>query len=154
MEWSIRCFIPERGKRFYLLREVQTDCGVHPPSWWLILGLKRPERHVDYSPPSIGEVTNQWSCTCIFPSSPCLRDMDRDKFLFCFPFLQVKGVVWLNSSGHRRVENAVFSRRCDLIAYFWHVRGTGDWKYMSGSSAMSTGGKCCPNFRAVGGTLQ
>ena len=39
----------------------------------------------------------------LYSASPlCLRDMDRDKFIFCFPLLQVDSVKWLNCNGQRR----------------------------------------------------
>jgi hypothetical protein len=49
-------------------------CGVHPASYIMdmggyFLGVKRPEREADHSPPSSAEVKNAWSYT----STPPIR---------------------------------------------------------------------------------
>jgi hypothetical protein len=58
-----------RGWQYFLHHRVQTVSGVHPASYpWvpgtLPLGVKRPGREADHSPPSSAEVKNAWSYTC------------------------------------------------------------------------------------------
>jgi hypothetical protein len=52
-----------------------------PPIQWVVVA-KRPEPEVDHSPPSSGEVTNEWSCT--FAPPVCLHCVDRDNCTFTF----------------------------------------------------------------------
>ena len=75
------------------------------------------KRHVDNSPPPRLRISgaipslplsSMSSCT---PSPLCLVEMDSDKFIICFPLLQVDSVVWLNGNGEIRAEKSVFSRR-------------------------------------------
>jgi hypothetical protein len=69
-DWLIHWQIPCRGSdgNFSLRHRVQTGSGAHPPPIQrvlriLSLGVKRPEREADHSPPFYAEVKNAWSHT-------------------------------------------------------------------------------------------
>jgi hypothetical protein len=52
-----------RASDLFVLHNVQTGLGAHPASYTMIpeslsLGIKRPEREGDHSPPSSAEVKN------------------------------------------------------------------------------------------------
>jgi hypothetical protein len=54
----VRC--PSVAGIFYHRHCLQTDSGSHPS---LFLGVKRPGREADHSPPFRAEVKNAWRCT-------------------------------------------------------------------------------------------
>jgi hypothetical protein len=63
MGWTATVRFPAAAKHFSLLRSVQTDCGAHQPPAQLVpralsLGVKRPGRETDHSPPSSADVKN------------------------------------------------------------------------------------------------
>jgi hypothetical protein len=45
----------------------------------LFLGVGRPEREFDYSPPSVAQVRNKWNSTSAYPVS--FRDVDRNSYI-------------------------------------------------------------------------
>jgi hypothetical protein len=62
------------AENFSLHHRVQRGSGAHPASYpmgtgTLSLGVKRPRREADHSPPSSAEVKNEWSYT----STPPIR---------------------------------------------------------------------------------
>jgi hypothetical protein len=61
MEWTIGVRIQAGAGNFSLRHHVQTGSGDHPASYPIgteavSLGVKRPEREADHSPPSSAEV--------------------------------------------------------------------------------------------------
>jgi hypothetical protein len=63
---------PAAAGNFSLHHRVQTGSGaLQPPIQWvsgtLSLGVKRPGREADHSPPSSAEVKNAWSYTSTTP---------------------------------------------------------------------------------------
>jgi hypothetical protein len=60
-----------------------------PPIQWipgaLSLGVKRPGREANHSPPSSAEVKNAWSCTSTSPSWRGAQLKHNDKFTFTLP---------------------------------------------------------------------
>jgi hypothetical protein len=74
-DWGSRVRFPAGAGNFSLNHRVQTGSGTHPASYLmgtggvLYLGVKRPEREADHSPPSGAEVNNAWSYT----STPPMR---------------------------------------------------------------------------------
>jgi hypothetical protein len=64
--------LPAGVGNFYLHHRVQNGSGSHPASYpmdtrALSLGVKRPGREADHSPPSSTDVKNAWSYTSIPP---------------------------------------------------------------------------------------
>jgi hypothetical protein len=62
-----RVRFPAGAGNFSLHHRVQNGSGVHPASYPTVpgnlsLGVKRPGREADHSPPSSAEVKNAWSC--------------------------------------------------------------------------------------------
>jgi hypothetical protein len=55
-----------QGQEFSLLYVVQTGSGVHPTSYTMGTGVKRPEREADHSPPTSAEAKKMW----IYTSTP------------------------------------------------------------------------------------
>jgi hypothetical protein len=86
-----RVRLPAGAGYFSLHHRIQNGSGAHPASYPMgtrgfSLGVKRPERKADHSPPSSAEVKNAWSYT----STPqyvfmawCLVKQ-RDNFTFTF----------------------------------------------------------------------
>jgi hypothetical protein len=67
-DWMIGCSSPGRGWEFFSSSESRQALGpTQPPIQWVTgvspLGVKRPGRETDHSPPSSAEVNNSWSCT-------------------------------------------------------------------------------------------
>jgi hypothetical protein len=67
-----RVRIPAGPGNFSLHHRVQNGSGAHPASYRMgtrgfFLGVKRPARETDHSPPSSAEVKNAWSCTSTPP---------------------------------------------------------------------------------------
>jgi hypothetical protein len=67
-----RVRFPAGAGNFSLHHGVQNGSGVHPVSYpmdtgGLSLGVKRPGREADHSPPSSAEVKNAWSYTSTPP---------------------------------------------------------------------------------------
>jgi hypothetical protein len=63
---------PAGAGNFSVLHHVQTGSGAHPASFPMgtgvsFLGLKRPEREADRSPPSSADVKNAWRYTSTLP---------------------------------------------------------------------------------------
>jgi hypothetical protein len=63
-----RVLFPEGGWEFSLHHRVQNGSGAHPASYTMgtrrsFLGVKRPRREADHSPPSSAEVKNELSYT-------------------------------------------------------------------------------------------
>jgi hypothetical protein len=61
MGWVAGIRFPARARDFFLLHSFQTGSGAHPASYPMgtgspFLGLKRPGREADRSPPSSAEV--------------------------------------------------------------------------------------------------
>ena len=67
--------IPAGAGDSFLLQIVQTCCGSHPVSFWLVTGVKWLGRDVDRSLPS-----NMSRAVAAVPV--CLRVMDGDNFIF------------------------------------------------------------------------
>jgi hypothetical protein len=86
--WTVetpRVRLPVSAGDFPLLRNVQTTSGAHPVDTEpLSLGVKRPGREGDHSPPSTAEVKKEWSYTSTPPSIPSWRG--QGKALLCFYF--------------------------------------------------------------------
>jgi hypothetical protein len=62
-------------QEFSLLHVVQTGSGVHPTSYPMSkgafsLGVKRPRREADHSPPDSAEVRKMWIYTSTSPYAP------------------------------------------------------------------------------------
>jgi hypothetical protein len=77
--------IPEGARGFCVPQNIRTVSGAHPASYsvgtgFFFLGVNRPWREVDHSPPSTAELKNEWSHT----SAPtvCLYDVRTDRFTF------------------------------------------------------------------------
>jgi hypothetical protein len=73
-----RVRFPAGVGNFSLHHRIQTGSGAHPASYSkgtgdLSLGVKRPGREADHSPPSSAEVKNAWNCT----STPPIRLLRR-----------------------------------------------------------------------------
>jgi hypothetical protein len=72
MYWMIQGSISGWGKVF-LFSKLSSLClgTTQPPIPWILrivsLGVKRPEREADESPPPSAEVKNEWSCTSVLP---------------------------------------------------------------------------------------
>jgi hypothetical protein len=71
---SSTVWFPAWAGNFSLHHRIQTGSGVHPASYPMStrgfsLGVKRPKREADHSPPSSAEVKNAWSYT----STPPIR---------------------------------------------------------------------------------
>jgi hypothetical protein len=67
-----RVRFPAGARNFSLHHRVQNGSGdTQPPIQWvpgaLSLGVKRPGREADHSPPSSAEVKNAWSYTSTLP---------------------------------------------------------------------------------------
>jgi hypothetical protein len=58
------------GSRIFHLHVVQSFSGAHPTSY--PMGVKRPEREADHSPPTSAEVKKMWDYTSI-PHMPSWR---------------------------------------------------------------------------------
>jgi hypothetical protein len=72
--WMVGFRIPAGTGNFSVRRRVQRGAGAHPVSYpvgirGLSMGVKRPGREADHSPPSRAEVKNAWSYT----STPSIR---------------------------------------------------------------------------------
>jgi hypothetical protein len=71
-------------QEFSLLHVVQTGgSGAHPASYPIRLGVKRPERETDHSPPASAKVKKMW----IYTSTPPYAFMvlcNRDNFTLPF----------------------------------------------------------------------
>jgi len=66
---------PVRTREFSFFRKFETNSGAHS-AWYLMctlvfLRLKRPEREVDYSPPSSEDLNNWWSYASALPIRLC-----------------------------------------------------------------------------------
>jgi hypothetical protein len=68
-----RVRFPAGTGNFSLHHRVQNGSASQPPIQWVLgalsLGVKRPRREADHSPPSSAEVTNVW----IYTSTPPIR---------------------------------------------------------------------------------
>jgi hypothetical protein len=69
-----RVRFPAGDGNFSLHHRVQNGSGAHPASYTMVLGdlslgVKRPGREANHSPPSSVEVKNEWSYT----STPSIR---------------------------------------------------------------------------------
>jgi hypothetical protein len=91
-----RVRFPAGAGNFCLHHRVQNGSGAHPASYAmgtgaLSLGVKRPGREVDHSPPSDAEFKNAWSYTSTPPNvfmAWCLvKHRDNFNFTFYFPYL-------------------------------------------------------------------
>jgi hypothetical protein len=65
---AYRVRLPAGAEDFSLHYRVQNGSAAHPASYPMgtrgfSLGVKRPERETDHSPPSSAEANNEWSCT-------------------------------------------------------------------------------------------
>ena len=62
---------PVRVREFSFVRKFETDSGAHSAWYWMCTvvfpGLKRPNREVNYSPPSSEDFKNWWSYTSTLP---------------------------------------------------------------------------------------
>jgi hypothetical protein len=97
-----RVRLPAGAGNFSLHHRVQNGSGAHPAPWVpgaLSLGVKRPGREADHSPPSSAKVKNTWSYT----STPqyvfmawCLvkhRDNFTFNFVLVFPEVYVRSTI-------------------------------------------------------------
>jgi hypothetical protein len=71
-DWGSRVRVPAGAGNFSFLHCVQTGSGAHPASYPMgtrgfSLGVKRPGREADNTPPSSAEVKNAWGCISILP---------------------------------------------------------------------------------------
>jgi hypothetical protein len=67
-----RCSILGKNREFSVRHCLHRNFGIHPDSYSirtepLSLGIKRPGREVDHSPPFCAEVKNTWSYTTFPP---------------------------------------------------------------------------------------
>ena len=60
-------------------------------------GIKRREREVNHSPPSIAEVKNKWGGTSASPI--CLHGVDRENFTFLLSYSSVDEKGIQNAAG-------------------------------------------------------
>ena len=97
--WTFRPSNCGTGERFLFSKPLQIGCEAHQASHSVgTLGcfpdVKRREREVNHSPPSIAEVKNEWGCTSASPV--CLHDVDRENFTFtflpCYTSIDEKGI--------------------------------------------------------------
>jgi hypothetical protein len=91
-----RVRFPAGAGNFSLHHRVQTGSGSHPASYPMgtgavSLGIKRPGRKVDHSPPSSAEVKNAWSYTStlqyVFMTWCLIKNRDNFTFIFYAPTL-------------------------------------------------------------------
>jgi hypothetical protein len=71
-DWWSRVRFPKGAGNFSLHHRVQNGYGAHTASYAMgtrgsSLGVKRPGREADHSPPPSVEVNNAWSCTSTHP---------------------------------------------------------------------------------------
>jgi hypothetical protein len=86
-----RVQFPAGAGNFSLHHRVQNGSGAHPASYsmGLPLGVKRPERKADHSPPSSAEVKERVELYFRSPNTPPWRGAQlryRDTFTFTFTF--------------------------------------------------------------------
>jgi hypothetical protein len=82
VDWRVRGSNTGRGKKCFLSSK-RLDRLWGPPNLIfnvIFPGVKRPERQVDYSPPSSDEIRNEWSNMSAPPIR--LRGWDGDNFTF------------------------------------------------------------------------
>ena len=69
---------------YNLIINIQIDCGAHIVSfsryWVSFLGIRRPGREIDHSPPSSAEPRSEWNYKS--NSSVCLRNVERQNAPF------------------------------------------------------------------------
>jgi hypothetical protein len=94
-----RVRFPVGAGNFSLHHRVQNGSGAHPASYPMgtrgsFLGVKRPRREADHSPPSSAEVKNAWSYTSTpqyaFMAWCSVKKRYRDNFTFIFTFTVAK----------------------------------------------------------------
>lgn len=98
MNWTIWGSIPDWTKRYFSSPQ-RSDYLLGPSSLLFneygcsFLAVKRSGREFDPSCPSIAEVKNDWSCSCVLPL--CIRSVDRVSCTFhCYRCLQLTS--WLH----------------------------------------------------------
>jgi hypothetical protein len=90
MSWKSRCSIPGRGRRFLSSPKTSKPAlkSTHLPTPW-VLGVKRPRRKVNHSPPSSAAARNEWSRTRAPPL--CLHGVGEDNFTLILLFNDAVG---------------------------------------------------------------
>jgi hypothetical protein len=82
----------KQKKKFSLFQNVQTGHCSLPSLLLSFLGIKRPGRDFDHSPPSSAEVKNECICISTPPILVCLHSVERET-LYLFKYVRCQNPV-------------------------------------------------------------